>query len=124
MILQEYVPKRLELRVTVVGERVFACQIDSQASRATRHDYRHHDNDRAALSTHALPDEMAARCARMVAEYGLCYGALDLVLTPSGEYVFLELNPMGEWAWIQVETGLPIADAIVDVLTAPVESRQ
>jgi len=116
MILQEYVPKRLELRVTVVGGRVFPCGIDSQASRATRHDWRHHDADRAGLAPHALPDDVAARCVRLVAAYGLRYGAVDLVLTPAGDHVFLELNPMGEWAFVQTETGMPIADAVVDLL--------
>ena len=116
MILQEYVPKRLELRVTVVGRRVFPCAIDSQASRATRDDWRHHDHDRARLSAHALPDDVAARCVRLVEAYGLRYGAIDLVVTPDGEHVFLELNPMGEWAWVELETGMPIADAILDEL--------
>jgi glutathione synthase/RimK-type ligase-like ATP-grasp enzyme len=119
MILQEYVPKRLELRVTVVGDRIFACQIDSQASRATRHDWRHYDTDRAALAAHDLPDDVGALCVRIVEAYGLVYGAVDLVLTPAGDYVFLELNPMGEWVFVQVETGMPIAEAIVDSLTAP-----
>ena len=119
MVLQEYVPKRLELRVTVVGDRVFPCQIDSQASRATRHDWRHYDSDRAAFARHALPAAVAACCAGVVQAYGLCYGAIDLVLTPSGEYVFLELNPMGEWAFVQLEAGLPIADAVVDLLAGP-----
>ena len=122
MILQEYVPKRLELRVTVVGRRVFPCAIDSQASRATRHDWRHHDTDRAGLAAHALPEDVAARCVRLVEAYGLCYGAVDLVLTPAGDHVFLELNPMGEWAWVQMETGMPIADAVVDLLAGAPEA--
>lgn len=117
MLLQEYVPKQLELRVTVVGDRVFSCAIDSQASRVTRHDWRHIDQDRAAFTVHMLPDELAACCIRLVEAYGLCYGAIDLVLTPAGEYIFLELNPMGEWLFVQLATGLPIAQAVVDLLT-------
>lgn len=116
MILQEYVPKRLELRVTVVGERAFTCAIDSQASRVTRHDWRHDDPDRAGIVAHALEADVAAGCVRMLREYGLRYGAIDLVLTPSGEHVFLEINPMGEWVWAELAAGLPIADAIADAL--------
>ena len=60
-----------------------------------------------AFSAHDLPDEVAARCVRLVEAYGLCYGAIDLVLDPGGEYIFLELNPMGEWLFVQLATGLP-----------------
>jgi hypothetical protein len=37
-------------------------------------------------------------------------------VTPEGEWVFLEVNPNGQWAWLQDETGLPIASAIADAL--------
>jgi hypothetical protein len=116
MILQEYVPKRAELRVTVVGERVFAAEIDSQASRATQNDWRHYDVDRTSYRAHDLPESVHRSCVRLVASYGLRYGALDLVLTPSGEYVFLELNPNGQWGFIEYLTGMPIADALADEL--------
>jgi glutathione synthase/RimK-type ligase-like ATP-grasp enzyme len=50
-----------------------------------------------------------------VKRFGLVFGAIDLVQTPSGFY-FLEINPNGEWAWLQKEAGLPIAETIVDIL--------
>lgn len=124
MTFQEYVPKRLELRVTVVGERVFAAAIDSQASRSTRHDWRHYDCDRAGYAAHTLPDAVAERSARLVAAYGLRFGAIDLILTPSGDYVFLELNPNGQWSFAQELTGLPIADAIADELLGAADGPQ
>src|SRR6266851_4864116 len=43
-------------------------------------------------------------------------GALDFLVTPEGKWVFLEINPNGQWAWIEEETGLPIAAAIADAL--------
>jgi hypothetical protein len=117
MILQEYVPKRVELRATVVGKRIFTAAIDSQASSRTRHDWRHYDLLRNRYEPHALPEGTARQCIDLVASYGLCFGALDLVLTPSGEYVFLELNPNGQWGFIEDLARLPIAEAIVDELT-------
>lgn len=50
---------------------------------------------------------------------GLRFGALDFLVTPSGEWYFLEVNPNGQWAWIEQETGLPISSAIADALIAP-----
>ncbi|AQZ68626.1 unnamed protein product [[Actinomadura] parvosata subsp. kistnae] len=117
-ILQPYVGKAVELRVTVVGRQVFAAEIASQDSARTRDDWRHYDFDRARHSVHHLPDDVARRCVDLVAALGVTFGAIDLILTPDGEYVFLEINPNGQWAWIEDLTGLPIGDAIADWLVA------
>jgi RimK-like ATP-grasp domain len=117
--IQEYVPKRLELRVTVVGSDVFAAAIDSQANRATRDDWRRESDGNRCLSYYApysLPVPIEKLCVRLVQALGLCFGAIDIVLTPEGEYVFLEVNPNGQWSWIQDVTGLPIAEAIANLL--------
>ncbi|NUT47847.1 MAG: MvdC family ATP-grasp ribosomal peptide maturase [Saccharothrix sp.] len=117
VVLQEYVDKALELRVTVVGERVFAAEIDSQSTPTTTDDWRR-DAFSAPHRLHRLPDTVAERCRRLARRFGLVFGALDLILTPPGDYVFLELNPNGEWDWIEAMTGTPIAAALADVLTS------
>ena len=53
---------------------------------------------------------------RLVAELGLAYGAIDLVLTPDGRYVFVEINPNGQYLWIEHGTATPISDAVCDLL--------
>jgi glutathione synthase/RimK-type ligase-like ATP-grasp enzyme len=116
MIVQAYVPKALELRVTVVGARVFAAAIDSQRANHTRHDWRRYDDANTLTRRFDLPDEVAARCVALTRRLGLCYGAIDLVLTPEGRYVFLEINPSGQYRWIEEATGLPITSAIADLL--------
>ena len=116
VIFQAYVPKQVELRVTIVGRRIFAVEIASQESRATRHDWRHIDDESVRYSPHHLPEQVSARCLRLMDELGLTYGAVDLILTPQGDYVFLEINPNGQWAWIEDLTGAPIAAAIADFL--------
>lgn len=116
LLVQPYVPKRLELRVTVVGRRVFAAAIHSQASNHTRHDWRRYDDARTPITPFALPPEVAERCRALVRELGLCYGAIDLVLTPDDRFVFLEINPNGQYLWIELATDLPISDAVADLL--------
>ncbi|MEU8244936.1 hypothetical protein [Nonomuraea sp. NPDC048916] len=116
IILQPYVPKAVELRVIVVGERVFAAEIDVSASTTARDDWRHYDNDRVGYGPHDLPAEVARRCARLVADVGLTYAALDFIVTPGGEYVFLELNSNGAWGFVELWAGLPVSDAIADWL--------
>jgi hypothetical protein len=116
MILQAYVPKRLELRITVVGRKVFAAEIHSQHTHHTRYDWRRYDLSRTPHYTHDLPPEVEERCLRLVERLELCYGAIDMILTPDGRYVFVEINPNGQYLWIEQETGLPISAAICDLL--------
>ncbi|MET8991944.1 MvdC/MvdD family ATP grasp protein [Nonomuraea wenchangensis] len=123
-ILQPYVEKSIELRITVVGEQVFAAEIHSQGSRATKYDYRHYERTFSKYGIHQLPADVEKRCLALTTALGLPYGCIDLILTPEGEYVYLEINPSGQWGWIEASTGLPISDAIADWLVAanPVES--
>ena len=116
VIIQAYVLKLVELRVTVVGDRAFAVEIDSQRSNHARSDWRKYDSTLGLYTIHSLPDEIAERCVRLVSEFDLNYGALDLILTPDGRYVFLEINPGGQWLWLEAATGIPIADAVADLL--------
>ena len=119
-LVQAYVPKRVEIRATVVGDRVFAAEIHSQATRRTRTDWRQYDHRHTPHAVHALPDEVAARCVALCRRHGTCFGALDLILTPDGRYVFLEINLNGQYDWIEQRTGLPITAAVCDLLTTPV----
>jgi hypothetical protein len=118
VILQAYVPKRLELRITVVGKAVFAAEIHSQQTHHTRHDWRRYDLSNTPHFPHALPVEVQERCVRLVERLELCYGAIDMILTPEGRYVFIEINPSGQYLWIEEETRLPISAAICDLLMA------
>ncbi len=116
VIFQEYVRKLFELRVTVVGEKLFAAEIHSQATRHTQHDWRRYDFHRTPYKPHDLPPGIAQRCLSLVQQLGLCYGAIDLVFTPDGQYVFLEINPNGQYLWVEEETGMPITEAVCDLL--------
>jgi glutathione synthase/RimK-type ligase-like ATP-grasp enzyme len=49
----------------------------------------------------------------------LRFGAIDMIVTPEGRYVFLEINPNGQWRWIEDASGLPISDALCDALARP-----
>jgi MvdD family ATP-grasp ribosomal peptide maturase len=117
MTFQEQLPKSLELRTTVVGDRVFTASIDSQVSRAAQYDWR---KDGIALLKHwqkfELPRRLEQQLLRLMDYFDLNYGAIDFVLTPDGRYVFLEINPVGEFFWLEDSPGLPISSAIADVL--------
>ena len=63
-------------------------------------------------SRHDLPDEIRSSCLRLVRALNLRFGAIDLVLTPDGQYYFLEINPNGQWLWLEDKLGFPITNDI------------
>jgi glutathione synthase/RimK-type ligase-like ATP-grasp enzyme len=117
-MFQPYVDKALELRVVVVGERIFCASIDSQAHELTRKDWRAGDWRGAALEQKpfALPDDVQAAIQRLMASFDLNFASIDMILTPQEEFVFLELNPNGQWLWLELELGLPLVAGMADLL--------
>ena len=118
-IFQRLVEKEYDLRVTVVGDEVFATRIDSQRSAESRVDWRATRYDSSAHIRWTLPVDVHARCAALTHKFGLAYAAIDLCVDAAGVHHFLELNPNGEWGWNQTHVGYPIAARIVKELLAP-----
>lgn len=121
VIFQRHVPAVADLRVTAVGERLFAAATDVSASSYPQ-DVRL--NLDARYEEHQLPDETAQHLHALMRRLGLVYGAIDLRLTPEGRYVFLEINPAGQFLYIEYATGQPIADALAADLSDPRRARR
>lgn len=117
-LLQEYISKKVEIRVTIFGDLIYSTEIHSQQHPATRHDWRHYGVD-VAYRPHKLPSCIEQKCLLLLKEFNLLFGAIDLILTPGGEYVFLELNANGQWRWIEDLTGQPLTQSLVDLLVNP-----
>ena len=118
MTFQEQIPKALELRTTIVGDQVFTAAIDSQSNQKARDDWR-----RQGLvmvkdwKPYELPADVTEKLLKLMRYFGLNYGALDLILTPDGHHVFLEINPVGEFFWLECyPPHFPIFQAIADLL--------
>ncbi len=124
MTFQERIAKRIELRVTVVGAQVFAASIDPTLTARAGEDWR---RDGVELIEHwqpyDLPVDIATRLVGLLDRFDLNYGAIDLIVTPEGRHVFLEINPAGEYFWLDRCPGLPISDAIADTLLGRVPRR-
>ncbi|MGH6986992.1 MAG: MvdC/MvdD family ATP grasp protein [Caulobacteraceae bacterium] len=117
-IFQEYVPKKFELRITIIGSHVFATEIHSQDLEETRVDWRRSSTMALKHVDHALPFEIDRKCRALVAAFGLTYSAMDMIVTPDGDYVFLENNPSGQYGWIEDLTGAPLTASLADLLIA------
>jgi glutathione synthase/RimK-type ligase-like ATP-grasp enzyme len=117
-IFQPYVEKDVELRIVVVGRRLFACAIHSQASERSRQDWRRYDLAQTPYLPYELPDDVAARLLTLMERLGLVFGSVDMIVTPSGEHVFLEVNPNGQFDWVARLADLPIYEALAALLLA------
>lgn len=122
-IMQRSIDVAADVRVTVVGNRVFAADIYSHDRPASGHvrDWRASDDDAVRYEICDLPQKIERQCVALVKELGLQFGAIDFVRDHKGKYWFLENNPSGQWAFVEVATGLPIAQALADLLTGRAE---
>ena len=122
MVFQEKIPKDKELRVIYVNGNVFVGALNAANYNDSTIDWRRPGVQVGAWEHHQLPEDLINKIKTLMGKFGLFYGAFDFILTPSGDYVFLEVNPGGEWGMIEKELDLPIADAIADALLKGVRS--
>lgn len=113
---QELVDKVSDIRVTVVADEVFAAEILSQDRKSSQIDWRATDDPDLVHRKHDLSTDVARLCRQLVARLGLVFGAIDLALTQDGTYVFFEINPNGEWLWLEDRLGFPISERLAQWL--------
>ncbi len=113
-LFQERVPKAFEVRLTVVGDRMFpvAIHTDTEAGKLDwRTDYASH-----RYQPLEMPVDVEKGVRLLMDELGLFFGALDFAVTPDGRWVFFEVNPNGQWHWLAVKAGVPMVEAMADAL--------
>lgn len=115
-IWQVYIPKSQEWRVTIVDKEAFAVAITT--SRQAKDDWRRWQGDPAHVKFRAevFPAALIRKCQRMLRTYKLRYGAFDLIQSSDGTITFLEMNPAGQYGWLERTLSLPISAAVSDTL--------
>ncbi len=114
VIFQARVPAVADLRITVMGPEMFATEITKDPGGYDL-DYRV-DLGRARFRPTTLPRDVEAGLRRLLDRLGLVYGAIDLLRTVDDDFVFLEINPAGEWRFVEERTGQPMTSAMADLL--------
>jgi glutathione synthase/RimK-type ligase-like ATP-grasp enzyme len=122
-LFQEYITKAAELRVTCVGDDVYCCRIYSQEGTLTKEDMRF---DTRSLRHELIHDSQIEYLVRKyMRAFALNFGCFDIAVLQSGEPVFFECNPNGQWLWIEELTGAPIGKAIAQLLVRGIsDARQ
>ncbi|GHE42668.1 ATP-grasp ribosomal peptide maturase [Streptosporangium violaceochromogenes] len=115
-LLQHNVDKAFDARIIVTSRGTclgVAIRTDDSAARqdwTTRY-------DRLTYEPVKVPDEVARKCREFLAALHIEVGVFDFSVDSAGTWWFLEVNPCGAWAWLAEETGLPVAEAVADLLT-------
>nr|WP_161972964.1 hypothetical protein [Halostella pelagica] len=113
-IFQEPFLPKTDYRVNVIGDTVIPVRIEAKAGEQVAVDWRT-EKEAVRFVQDSLPQKIEDLCRDFVDEAGLIFGAIDLVEV-DGEYVFLEINPNGEWGWLQKPWDIPIAEHLTDHL--------
>lgn len=114
VIFQEYVEAVADIRVTVVGDEIFATAV-TPAPGGYAVDYRM-DLGGAQFTPTSLAAETEHKLRALMDRLGLVYGAIDLRRTAAGDEIFLEINPAGEWQFVEERSGQPITEAVAALL--------
>lgn len=108
---QQYIGKTDgEFRVTIVGQDIHAARIDS----SDNVDWRRR-GAKNIYSSVVIPDELQQKCFQLMKELNIQFGAFDFI-AHKGEFYFLEVNPNGEWLWLETTLGIPISNSLIDLL--------
>lgn len=114
IMLQEYIKKSYEIRYTIVGKKHFVCKIQSQQSKIACEDWRRYDLAKTPHVSITPPPQIAQKVNSLLEAMELEYGAIDFIVTPQNEWIFLEINCSGQWLWIEDLSGLDISGGIVE----------
>jgi glutathione synthase/RimK-type ligase-like ATP-grasp enzyme len=114
-IYQALVPKDYELRITIMGRRVFAVKILSQQTSTGNLDWRR-SQEELDMRPVELPAGIEKLCIQLMQRLGIVFGCFDLIVTPEGKYIFLEVNEMGQFLFVEHLAGIPLLDAFSEFL--------
>lgn len=114
VVFQQALSPKVDYRVTVVGQTVFAARIERARRERVHIDWRT-DKDNVRFVRCQLPVEVEKLCREYVLKNGLLFGAIDIV-KQNEDFIFLEINPNGEWGWLQRPNNFPIAQSLCDLM--------
>jgi glutathione synthase/RimK-type ligase-like ATP-grasp enzyme len=121
-LFQRRIHKVFDYRVTVVDEECLSVRLRSTLENPQL-DCRRSNMEGIRYETCDIPDDVRLKLIRLTQSYGLHFAAADLAEDDAGLWWFFEINPAGQWAWLEEQTGIPISQALVNCLR-PARSGQ
>ncbi|MDQ0008150.1 hypothetical protein J2T07_000309 [Luteibacter jiangsuensis] len=118
-IYQRYIEKRHDVRVTFIGDRVFAMSLGKGQGEAYV-DWRGHGKDPAfRVEAITLPAGVEAKLSMLMRELGLVFGCIDLAVDKQGDFHFLEVNQAGQFLFVEdLLPGYPVLQSMTALLVS------
>lgn len=123
MVFQKEIDKAYELRIVYVAGDFFIGAIDASQTQAGQTDWRKTKVDETQWTQAKLPDDIKEKIKRLMTALGLLFGVIDMIKTPEDAYVFLEVNPTGEWGMLERDLHLPISEAIAHTIYQQIQVK-
>ncbi len=116
-LVQEYIEKEIEIRTFFIEENYYSMAIFSQNDEKTKIDFRNYNQSKPNRNVpFILPDDILNKLKLFSIKMGYDTGSFDLILTPKGNYFFLEINPMGQYDWVSQDCNYYIDKKIAELL--------
>ena len=118
VFIQQRISKKAEYRVTLIGKKSFVCRIETEHlnDAEVNQDWRVTEPDKLVHTPDTLPEDYIAKLHKMLELLGLNFGAFDIIRGDDDILYFIELNPNGQWYWIEILTGMPMVKAMVELI--------
>ena len=119
LFIQKRISKKAEYRVTLIGKQHFVCRLDVAHLNDpdVDMDWRVIEPDKVTHIPDTLPESYIHKLRQMLEIFGLNFGAFDIIRDDDDELYFIELNPNGQWYWIEILTQMPMVKAMADLIT-------
>ncbi len=114
VILQEFLEDKRDIRVTVIGDKLFPVGITKNGENIYG-DWRKNAKEDLQYMPETLPDDISNSIIKLMNTLELTFGGVDLAFS-DGQYYFIEVNPTGEWGWLNQYCAIPLEKVIVDEL--------
>jgi glutathione synthase/RimK-type ligase-like ATP-grasp enzyme len=100
-IFQEYIEKKYEIRVFFFEDKYYPMAIFSQNDEGTKIDFRNYNREKPNRCVPIkLPKIILSKLNNLMCEKNLNSGSIDIIVTPENDFVFLEVNPQGQFHWL------------------------
>lgn len=117
-LFQQFVVKSSDVRITVVDHSIHAVELHAKdAEGQQRCDIRRNNMSDVEYSHSELPERVTRMIRNLMAHYELRFAAIDMVVDLDDKWHFLEVNPNGQWAWLDIARASNIAHSFVEAFT-------
>jgi glutathione synthase/RimK-type ligase-like ATP-grasp enzyme len=101
-LFQEKINKINDIRINYIDGVMEATEIIFLENGRQRLDIRKNNMDGVHYKSIQLPEKIANILNRLIKSYNLRFAAIDMCVQANGEWIFFEINPNGQWAWLDI----------------------